>query len=89
MAAESKYQAKIKKDLEKQGWTVIRLITATCSVSQSGIPDLLAIRHNDNGTNDIRFIEVKAKKGIVSPIQKYVMSELEKLGFEVELNREP
>ena len=85
MSLESKFQARVKKDLERDGWTVIRLITATCTISQTGIPDLLAIRKNKNGDNEIKFIEVKGKRGRVSKIQEYVMSELSRLGFDVEL----
>ena len=88
MAAESKYQRKLKKQYEADGWLIIRLITATSTVAQTGIPDLLALKPISDGVCKVRFIEVKANKGKVSSIQEYHIAQLKKLGFDVEIDRE-
>ena len=41
MAAESKYQRKVKKSLEDDGWFVMRMINVTSTKFKSGMPDLL------------------------------------------------
>ena len=73
---EQAKQAKIKKKLTAKGWTVIKLIKTT----MNGIPDLMCLR--DGVT---MFIEVKTEKGVLSPIQKYVISELRNQNFEVKI----
>jgi hypothetical protein len=90
MAAEAKFQAKLKRQYEKGGWFVLRLITATGTGMKSGIPDLVVMKPHgtEPGVMNVKFIEVKAKTGRISPLQEYAMGELEKFGFEVELARE-
>jgi Holliday junction resolvase len=71
---ESLIQSKIIKALQGKGWIVIRLR----STSESGWPDLLALR---NGR--AVFLEVKDPKGKTSDLQSYkhIMLRMEK--FEV------
>jgi Holliday junction resolvase len=69
---ESARQTKIKKQLEKEGYFVIKLI----KTSVNGIPDLMALKNGDT-----IFIEVKQPKGVLSEIQKYRIKELREKGF--------
>lgn len=69
---ESARQTKIKKQLEKEGWLVIKLI----KTSVNGIPDLMALKNGET-----IFIEVKQPKGVLSEIQKYRIKELREKGF--------
>jgi Holliday junction resolvase len=69
---ESARQTKIKKQLEKEGWFVIKLI----KTSVNGIPDLMALKNGET-----IFIEVKQPKGVLSEIQKYRIKELREKGF--------
>lgn len=69
---ESARQTKIKKQLEKDGWFVIKLI----KTSVNGIPDLMALKNGET-----IFIEVKQPKGVLSEIQKYRIKELREKGF--------
>lgn len=78
--SEAKYQNKLIKLLEAEGWYVIKLI----KTNKNGIPDLLALK-----PNDVRFIEVKGKKGVVSELQKFRIKELKDKGFKAEVNYEP
>jgi len=73
---ESAIQTKIKKKLEADGWTVIKLI----KTSVNGIPDLLCLK---NGV--AQFIEVKRPKGVLSEIQKFRIKELRQKGFDVKI----
>ena len=73
---ESKYQSKIIKDLESKGWYVLKLI----STNKVGIPDILALKDGEKPY----FIEVKAKTGRLSEIQKYRLKELKELNFNAE-----
>lgn len=73
MALESKLQSKIRQDLEKQGWYVLKVIR--CNLS--GHPDINAFRN----TKAI-FIEVKAKGKKAEPLQLFRHDELEKRGFQ-------
>jgi Holliday junction resolvase len=88
MAAESKYQAKLKRQYEDDGWLVIRMITATTTIIKSGVPDLLALKPNGDGTHQVKFIEVKAKNGKASPLQDYAIRKLNELGYPAEISRE-
>jgi Holliday junction resolvase len=72
MTSESKYQAKIIKQKEAEGWYVIKLT----QTNKNGIPDLICVK-----PNDVEFIEVKALKGRASPLQEYRIKELKALGF--------
>ena len=76
---EQKIQAKKIKELEKQGYYVIKLTTT----NKNGIPDLIALRSDCS----ILFVEVKTKKGRVSKLQEYRMKELKNYGFQVEVYR--
>jgi len=58
--------------LEADGFYVLKLI----KTNKNGIPDLLALK-----PNEVKFIEVKGERGIVSKLQKYRIEELIKLGF--------
>lgn len=87
MATESKYQRKVKSKLEAEGWFVIRMITVTSTGFNSGMPDLLAIKHDvSTGENHIRFVEVKAANGKTSKLQDYAHSVLKANGFQVEID---
>ena len=76
---ESKYQSKIIKEYESNGFYVIKLI----KTNKNGIPDLLCLK---KGYEPI-FIEVKAKKGVVSKLQEYRIKELIELGFTAFIDR--
>lgn len=74
---ESRVQSKKIKELEKEGWFVMKL-TRT---NKPGIPDLIALKPGDN----IQFIEVKAKGGKPSALQLFMHKTLRALGFYVEI----
>ncbi len=74
---ESKIQRKKIKELEKEGYYVIKLITT----NRPGIPDLIAIPKN----SDVLFIEVKGPNGSASALQEWRMKELSEHGVKVEL----
>jgi Holliday junction resolvase len=71
---ESAIQTKIKKKMESEGWVVVKLI----KTSMNGIPDLMCLRNGE-----VKFIEVKQPKGVLSPIQKHVIETLKENGFDV------
>jgi Holliday junction resolvase len=73
---ESAIQSNIKKKLEADGWIVVKLI----KTSMNGIPDLMCLKEGE-----VKFIEVKQPKGIISPIQQYVIDTLRINGFDVEI----
>jgi len=74
---EQQIQAKKIKELESQGYYVIKLI----STNKNGIPDLIAIPPN----SDVLFIEVKGPNGKVSKLQEFRINELEKHGVKAEV----
>lgn len=74
---ESKIQRKKIKQLEQEGYYVIKLITT----NKPGIPDLIAIPKN----SDVLFVEVKAQNGKTSPLQDFRIEELEKHGLKTEI----
>ena len=76
---EQQIQNKKNKELEAQGYYVIKLITT----NRPGIPDLIAIPPN----SDVEFIEVKTPIGKVSELQKYRHKELKQYGLTVEIYR--
>lgn len=76
---EQQIQSKIIRNLEKEGWYVVKLITTT----KAGIPDLLCLK---NGR--AVFIEVKRPGGKVSKLQEFRHDELRKQGFEVIITTE-
>ena len=69
----SKFQTKVIKDYEKQGYYVIKL-TVT---NKNGIMDLLCLKANEIPL----FIECKEKNDTVKPLQDYRRRELIQLGF--------
>jgi len=73
--AEAAYQSKLKKALEAQGWTVLKLARLTVN----GYPDLIACHPERSPV----FIEVKAEGGRTSKIQDYRINELRGKGFQV------
>ena len=74
---EQQIQAKKIKELEAQGYYVIKL-TVT---NKSGIPDLIAIPPN----SDVLFVEVKGPNGKVSKLQEFRHQELADKGIKVEI----
>lgn len=69
---ESKIQSKIKKNLESDGWKVIKII----QLSENGYPDLMAMKNGE-----IVFIEVKREGCKPSPLQLLRIEQLKKNGF--------
>lgn len=76
---EQQIQSKLIKELEAQGYYVIKLT----KTNKNGIPDLLAIPKK----SDVKFFEVKTKIGKVSKLQEYRHKELENYGISVEIYR--
>ena len=70
---ESKYQKKLIDKYEKEGYYVLKLI----KTNKNGIPDLLCLKSDEPAI----FIEVKAKNGVESELQKFRVKELKKRGF--------
>lgn len=75
MAAESKLQKKIRLDLEKDGWYVVKVMLC----NKPGFPDLMPLKNR----RQIFFIEVKDKGKKAEPLQEYVHDILRKIGFNV------
>jgi Holliday junction resolvase-like predicted endonuclease len=76
---EQQIQSKKIKELEAQGYYVIKLIVT----NRPGIPDLIAIPPN----SDVLFVEVKRPDGKVSKLQEFRHKELEEKGIKVEIFR--
>jgi len=76
---EQQIQSKKIKELEAQGYYVIKLI----NTNKNGIPDLIAIPPN----SDVLFIEVKRPDGKVTKLQEFRHKELEEKGIKVEIFR--
>ena len=76
---EQQIQSKKIKELEAQGYYVIKLI----NTNKNGIPDLIAIPPN----SDVLFIEVKRPDGKISKLQEFRHKELEEKGIKVEIFR--
>jgi hypothetical protein len=74
---EQQIQSKRIKELEDDGYYVIKLI----KTNKNGIPDLLAIPPNAN----VLFSEVKTPTGKVSKLQEFRHKELKDKGFNVEI----
>lgn len=74
---EQQIQSKLMKELEGNGYYVIKLI----STNKNGIPDLIAIPKD----SDVEFYEVKKSKGRVSKLQEYRLKELRAHGIKVEI----
>lgn len=76
---EQQIQAKRIKQLEAEGYYVIKLI----KTNKNGIPDLIAIPPGSG----VLFSEVKRPDGKVSELQKYRLKELEEHGCKTEVFR--
>lgn len=74
---EQQIQAKKIKELEAQGYYVIKLI----NTNKNGIPDLVAIPPN----SDVLFVEVKKPDGKLSKLQEFRLKELKNHGVKVEI----
>ena len=73
---ESAIQSNIKKKMQDDGWIVVKLI----KTSMNGIPDLMCLKEGE-----VKFIEVKQPKGVLSPIQTHVIKTLRENGFDVKI----
>lgn len=76
---EQALQTKRIKELEAQGYYVIKLV----KTNKNGIPDLIAIPKDC----DVLFCEVKRPDGKLSELQKYRLKELENHGIRTEVYR--
>jgi len=76
---EQQIQSKRIKELEAQGYYVIKLV----KTNKNGIPDLIAIPPNSN----VLFSEIKRPEGKVSKLQEYRLKELDEYGFNTEIYR--
>jgi len=76
---EQQIQSKRIKQLEKEGYYVIKLV----KTNKNGIPDLIAIPKDSN----VLFCEVKTPSGTVSKLQEFRLKELEDYGFRTEVYR--
>jgi hypothetical protein len=76
---EQQIQSKRIKQLEAEGYYVIKLI----KTNKNGIPDLIAIPPHSG----VLFSEVKRPDGKVSELQKYRLKELEEHGCKTEVFR--
>ena len=74
---EQKIQHKKIKQLESEGYYVIKLIRT----NKNGIPDLIAIPKN----SDVLFIEVKRPGKTRTPLQEFRGKELEQHGVSVQV----
>jgi Holliday junction resolvase len=75
---ESKLQARLIRQYEAKGYYVIKVIRA----NKSGIPDLLLIKDGIAS-----WVEVKSARGVLSPMQKHRINQLEKAGCKVDVFR--
>ena len=74
---EQQVQSKKIKELEAQGYYVIKLI----KTNKNGIPDLVAVKKDE-----VLFVEVKAKNGVLSKLQEYRIKELD--GYGIKINKQ-
>lgn len=74
---EQQIQSKKIKELESQGYYVIKLM----KTNKNGIPDLLVLPKN----SDAFFIEVKKEGGVLSKLQEYRINELNKHGLKTQI----
>ena len=74
---EQQIQSKKIKELESQGYYVIKLV----KTNKNGIPDLLVLPKN----SDAFFIEVKKEGGVLSKLREYRINELNKHGLKTEI----
>lgn len=73
---EQKIQSQIIRQLEDEGYYVIKLIRT----NKNGIPDLIAIPKD----SDVLFVEVKRPDGRLSKLQKYRQTEIKSYGIKCE-----
>jgi len=66
------YQTKIKKQFEKDGYKVLKLIR----LSENGYPDLMLLRDGES-----IFIECKEASDTLKPLQKLRIDELRNMNF--------
>jgi Holliday junction resolvase len=76
---EQQIQSKRIKQLESEGYYVIKLTTT----NKNGIPDLLAIPKNC----EVLFVEVKKPNGKLSKLQEFRIKELKAHGIKTEIYR--
>jgi Holliday junction resolvase len=76
---EQQIQSRRIKELEAQGYYVIKLVRT----NKNGIPDLIAIPKN----SDVLFCEVKRPEGKLSKLQEYRIKELNQYGINTEVYR--
>lgn len=76
---EQQIQSKKIKELEAQGYYVIKLM----KTNKNGIPDLIAIPRDCN----VLFVEVKTATGKVSPLQEFRINELKSHGIKTEIHK--
>lgn len=69
----SKFQSKIIKEYENQGYLVLK----TIRLNVNGYPDLLAMKPNEPAI----FIEIKEAKDTLKPLQKLRIDQLIQKGF--------
>ena len=69
----SNFQKKVKKEYDKKGYKVIKLIR----LSENGYPDLMCLKDGKS-----LFIEVKEKNDTLKELQKYRIDQLRSMGFE-------
>ena len=69
----SQFQNKVKKQMQAQGYTVLKII----KLSDSGYPDLLCLK---NGASE--WIECKEKNDTLKPLQKLRIDQLINQGFD-------
>ena len=74
---EQQIQRKKIKQLESEGYYVIKLI----NTNKNGIPDLIAIPKNA----DVLFVEVKRPNGKLSKLQEFRLKELNEHGLRTEI----
>ena len=74
---EQQIQSKRIKELEAQGYYVIKLIRT----NKNGIPDLIAIPPN----SDVLFSEIKKPGGKLSKLQEFRIKELNQIGIKTEV----
>ena len=77
--AEQRIQSKRIKELESEGYFVIKLI----KTNKNGIPDLLAIPPDA----DVLFSECKTSGGKVSRLQEFRLKQLRDHGCKTEIYR--
>ena len=68
----SKFQEKVIKECESQGWTVLKII----KLSDNGYPDLLCMKKGEIDT----WIECKESNDTLKPMQAFRINQLNKLG---------